>query len=344
MNLTDFTIEELNKLETLLQTSNNVGTIIDKLCTLEINNQKDSIQYNQTLLEFTRLVNIENETYQNACLNYQQCYKFARLLSTKINTSIFDTKPTNSIKNQNNKVIKRVINILITIMQQNQNFHQSIITNEFLETLSNLTNNITKKDLIKGLEHSIKVQSSLDTDINSIFISILEELTTQKLCHKYKEELLKAKYCIITSNKELELLLIEHKFSIPNTIYINSKIINELLKEGELSYNIIRSTELKVRAQTEINKLLNIKDSEYKNKDIYINSIIISCYLRALFSLMTCDEINDFNEEFHKQIDKLNYLKEQCDNRISEDIIINCFKSFNHDKEKIHILSTKSKN
>ena len=37
-----------------------------------------------------------------------------------------------------------------------------------------------------------------------------------------------------------------------------------------------------------------------------------------------------------KQIDKLNYLKEQCDNRISEDIIINCFKSFNHDKEKIN--------
>lgn len=340
MNLTNFTIEELSQLEKLLQVSNNVGIIIDKLCILELNNQKDSILYNQTILEFTRLVNIENETYQNANLDYQQCYKFARLLSAQINTEMFDTKPTNSFKNQNNKTIKRVINILISIMQQDKNFNQSIITDEFIETLSKLTNYITKNDLIQGLEHNIKIQSSLDTDINSIFISILEELITQRIYQQYKKELIKAKYCFATSNKELEILLIENKFSIPNIIYINSKIINELLKEEELSYNIIRYTELKIRAQIEINKLLNIKDNEYNNPEKYIHTIISSCYLRALFSLMTSDEINDFNEEFHEQLDKL----EDINNEISEKIIINCFKSFNKDKKRIRILSTKSKN
>lgn len=343
MSLSNFTIEELSKLERLLQASNNVGNIIDELCTLEINNQKDSIQYEQTLLEFTRLVNIENETYQTTNLDYQQYYKFARLLSTQVNAGIFDTKPTNSFKNYNNRTIKRTINILITIMQQDKSFHKSIIPDEFIEILSRLANNITKNTLIQGIEKNIKVQSSLDTDINSIFLSILEESINKKEYQQYKEELIKAKYCIATSNKELEILLLESKFNIPKHIYTNSKIINELLLEGELSYDIIRFTELKVRAQAEINKLLNTKDKEYNNPETYINSIIISCYIRALFSLMTSKEINDFKAELHEKTNSFEYLNEKHNNKISENIIINCFKVFNQDKARIRILSTKSK-
>lgn len=341
MNLTDFTIEELSQLEKLLEISNNVGNQFDKLCTLEINNQKNSIQYKQALLELTRAINIENETYQNIHLDYQQYYKFTRLLSSQINTGMFDIKPTNSIAIYQNRNIKRVINILVSIMQQNKKFLESIIQDDLITTISNITNNITKRDLIKGLEHNIQVQSSLDTDINSIFLSILEELITQREYQEYKQELIKIKYCIATTNKELEIFIIENKFNIPNIIYTNSKIINELLKEGELSYDIIRITELKAKAQTVINKLLRIKDSEYNNPFTYINSIINCCYLRALLSLMTNTEINDFNEEFHNKIE---YLKEYSKDRISENMIISCFKSFNHDKRKIRILSTKSKN
>ena len=229
------------------------------------------------------------------------------------------------------------------MMQQSQDFHKNIIPKEFIEEITNLDLKITQSDFQKGIEHSIKIQSALETDIHSMFLSVLENAITLKEYQKYHKNLIKAKYCFSTTNKELESLILECHFSIPSTIYISSRIINELLKESEISYDIIRFAKLKAKAQLEISKLLKLKDSEYSNPTTYIDSIISSCYLRALLSLMTDNEINDFNQEFHDFIDKPEYLKEHLYDRISENIIINCFKCIKYDKRKIRILSTKSK-
>lgn len=127
MEIMGFTIEELSQLESLLQISTNASKIMDYLCKLEVNRQKDREEYQQQLLELTRAINIENEKYQKLNLTYQQCYKYAKLLSIQANEPLFDTKPTTIIKNNNNRVIKRVINNLITIMMLSKNFHKSII-------------------------------------------------------------------------------------------------------------------------------------------------------------------------------------------------------------------------
>lgn len=342
MELMGFTIDELSQIESLLQLSTNISNIMDFLYQLEIHGKKDSEEYQQQILELTRAINTENEKYQTLNLTYQQCHKYAKLLSYQTNMPFFDTKPTTSFKNYNNRVVKRIINILITQMMNNKDFHKSIIPETIINQIIKIDNKITEDDFLTSFEHSVKLQATLNGDICCIFLSILEDAIPQRKYKEYREELIKAKYCVATTNKEIEAFLLHCKFSIPKEIYTGTKLTTELLQEENKSYDIIRFAELKSKAQIEINKLLQIKDSDYNNPTTYINSIISSCYLRALLSLMKDDEINDFNQEFHDQIDSHEYLKEHLNDRIGENIIINCFKCFKYDRGRIRILSIKN--
>jgi len=341
MELIGFEKRELEILESILQISTNVSNELERLCTLEIGGLKDSPVYRQALYELIRTINIENEKLKSTELSYSTCDKFIKFLSNQTKLPIFDVKPTTSITNAKHKNIKRVINILTSLMINKTDFHNNILNENLTKQILNLRFSKNKETLMQSLMHSVKIQTAIDTDINSMFLSILEDEINKQLNPKYRLELIKAKYCIATTNKELETFLIETKFNIPNTIYINSKITTQLLQEGEKSYNFIRFAQLKSKAKIEISKLLNIKDSEYNNQNRYINSIITSCYIRALLSLMTNEEIHDFNQEFHNHIESPDYLKEHLTDRISENIIINCFKCFKYDKSKTRILSAK---
>ena len=238
------------------------------------------------------------------------------------------------------KKFKRVINILMNHVQNNQEFHQSIINNSLLIDTNVIDETTSLQDsLTRGLNNSFKVQLSLNNDINSMFLSILESYISQS---EYREELIKIKYTIATTNKSLEQLIIGNRFDIPNTIFIGAKFMNELLQESKLSYEIIRFAELKTKAQMEINKLIQIKDSEYSNLSTNIDSIISSCYLRALLSLMSDEDVRNLEKEFELQTEMPEYMYKHLHNQISENIILNCFKSFECDKEKTRILTTKA--
>ena len=122
MEITGFNYDELNQLETLLKASSNVSSIIDSLYILDITKQKESPKYEQKLQELKTAIEEENKTYENANLTYQQCLKYAKLISSQTNIPIFDIKPTNSLTHYNNRLFKRVINILISHTQMIKNF------------------------------------------------------------------------------------------------------------------------------------------------------------------------------------------------------------------------------
>lgn len=339
MELSNFDKKELKILEHLLQTSNNVSNIFDRLCTLEMSELKDSNIYTQALQELTRAINIENETYSSAQLSETECYKYIKLLSEKTKLPIFDIRPTTSINNYQHKSIKRVINILTSMMINHPEFHKNILNDSLTQQIMNLQIINQKEDLINGFINNIQIDSTLDYDINCIFLSILEDEINKQKNTIIKNQLIKTKYCIKTTNKELEPFLITTNLNIPKTIFVNSKIKTQLLHAGEKTYNFIRFSKLKSKANNEISKLLDIKDNEYTNSKTESNSIIICCYLRALFTLMTDEEINDFNLQFHNIIENPKYASKHLYDRISENIIISCFKGYKYDKTKTRILS-----
>lgn len=339
MEKLNFNYDELLQLETLLEASAKISNIIDSLYNLDITGQKESSLYEIKLRELKKAIDDENKAYQNAKLSYQQCLKYSKLLSTQTNISIFDDKATNCLKNYSNRIFKRVINILMNFAQNNEEFHQNIVSNSLLIDSNIEETNPLQNSLIKGLNNSIKVQLFLNDDINSMFLSILESYIPQS---EYSEELTKVKYTIATTNKSLEEFILGNKFNIPNSIFCGAQLINELLQESEISYDIIRFAELKTKAQMEINKLIQIKDSAYSSDSTNIESIISSCYLRALLSLMTEEVVIALEKEFKMQIETPEYLYKYLHERISENIILSCFKCFKYDKGKTRILTIKA--
>lgn len=339
MEKLDFTLEELQQLESLLECSAKISNIIDSLYILDITEQKESSQYEIKLQELKQAIDNENKTYQTANLSYQQCLKYSKLLSSQTNISIFDDKAPTSIKHYNNRIFKRVINILITLVQNNPDFHQNIISNSLLIDSNTENTNTIQNSFTKGLSNSFKVQLSLNDDINSMFLSILESYIPQS---KYQQELTKVKYTLATTHKSLEQLILENKFNIPNTIYLGSQLMNELFQESQLSYEIIRFAELKTKAKIEINKIIEITDNEYLKDSTKIDSIISNCYLRALLSLMKDEEVENLEQEFKIKTQQPEYLYKHINDQISENMILSCFQSSKYDKKRTRVLTTKT--
>ena len=233
---------------------------------------------------------------------------------------------------------------LTNLAETNPNFQKQIIPDEILNTIANLSPGIKKANLLTSLNHSQNINQSLSIDINSIFLSILEDAISYKFNKNIRNKLIEAKYCIIFAHKNLESIMIGYNFNMPPNVYICSKMINEVLKEESASYNIMKFFELKSQAGKEVNYLLAIKDTEYENPETNINSVISQCYLRALLSLMSGEDVDRFNEEFHNEIESEKYLQVHATDRISENAIISCFKLFKQDKGRVRTLSTKSDN
>ena len=104
MEIIELSHEELSKLERLLQAASNVSAIIDSLYILEITGKKNSPEYNQKLSTLQKAISFENQEYQELDINYQECLKFAKLLSAKTNIPIFDIKASNSFQHHHHRI------------------------------------------------------------------------------------------------------------------------------------------------------------------------------------------------------------------------------------------------
>lgn len=342
MEIYKFDIEDFKNLESLLQISTEISKIYDKLCTLEINNQKDSKEYQELLKKLAELIEKEKQEYQKRNFTHEECIKYLKLFESKSTIPGMDNRVITSIKHQDNRISRRIMNNLLSILDQNKGFHQMVINGKIANDISNTISGITREDLLKSMENSTKIQEAIDNDVHSMFLSILEEAISYKSNANYRAELIKAKYCILFTHKNMESMFIDKNFDIPNEIYTSSKMLNQLLNQPEISYNLIKYMKLKSMAKFDINGLLNLYDYEYQKPNNFFNSIITECHIRALLSLMENDNVNDFNQEIIDVLNSPKYLSKHINDRISESIIINCFKYLKKDREKIRTLAAKA--
>lgn len=341
MDKLNFSKEELAKIEEFLKAATRINEIYNKLYHLEINGKKDSEEYNKLLKMLKEAINIENNIYINDNLTLQKCIKMIELLASAPNSTKISNINCIIEQNDSDIIVRRVINILTNKTLTNKNYAQNLIPKEMFEQLKNLGIPIESKQAYKNLNNDTKVQVAINNDITIVFLSILEDTITFKKYETYRNKLLKAKYDTVFTLKDIEEQIIENKFTIPTTVYINSRFINDLLQSEPQVYNMIKSIEVQTKASMHIIRLLNITDEDYKIENNNIASIIRQCYIRSLLTFMNDDEVYDLNDKFHELVESQNYLETHPYDRISETAIINCFKSLKQDRTKTRILSFK---
>ena len=109
MNLDKFDKSELKILESYLESSQKIYNIYEQLYQLDINNKKDSIEYQNLIKELQKEINIETEKYQKTNLTVEQNTKIIELLS---NANKENTNSISTIINQynSNLISRRVFN------------------------------------------------------------------------------------------------------------------------------------------------------------------------------------------------------------------------------------------
>ena len=212
MNSRQFNKEELIQLESLLQSATNISKIYDKLCELEIKNQKDTQEYKELITKLNQAIKEEDKKYQDYISNYHQCIKYATFLASKTNAHIFEDTVLTTIRNYDKRAVRRIILKLTNLAETNPNFQKKIIPDAIQNALINICPGITKNDLLAELNHNQRINQSLSMDINSMFLSILEDVILYKANNTIKNKLIEAKYGIIFSHKNLENMMIEYNY------------------------------------------------------------------------------------------------------------------------------------
>lgn len=344
MNLSNFNKEELTIVESFLQVANRINNIYDNLYKLELANKKDSNEYIKELEMLKEALKTENKKYKNANLTVEQKFKIIELLSNTPNS--VKNNDINSIINQDDsdKLNRRIINILVNQAVTDKDYSSNAIPKEVFELLEEIGISINHDEISKDINNQSKIELAINNDITLVFLAILQETSLLFKYSNYKNQLQKTIYRASFINKDIENQLIDNKFNIPKNIYTSSKFINDLLKTETYIYNIMLNIIIQTQINSHIITLLEIKDEEYNDPNANISSIINQCYIRALLTFMTDEEIYKLNEQFHELIETPSYLIKHPKDRISEEAIIRCFKNIKYDKAKKRTISLNKNN
>ena len=336
MNLKNFTKEELTLIESFLKSSQNIKNIYDKLEELDKNNLKNNKEYITQINRLKQEIIKENNKYKNANLTTEQKTKIIELLANNHNSS--KKENINLIINQqdNDLITRRVFNILVNQTFTNIDYTKKNISTNLLKLQNSYDLSINNNKNCKEINNYTKIQIAISNDIYLVFLNILEETLNLWKYSQYKKDLLKSFYSTLFINKNIEEQLINNNFNINDNIYISSKLINDLLKSNSTIYNIITSISVEPQLETHIQNLLNIKDYEYNYPSINIYSILTECYIKSLLTFLPNDRIQYLKKQFHYLITNHTYQK---NNRNSQEIIINCFKTIKHNQSKKRIIS-----
>ena len=324
MNISKFNKEELTIIESFLQSATTINNIYNNIYNLEISSKKETSEYNNQLKLLKEAIEKENKIYHKSNLTIEQKFKIIELLTNSPNS--INLNDINCIINQNeNDIInRRIINILIKETIITKDITDSKIPQKINKLIEKLKINTNQEEITKNIFKNSKIELAIKNDITLVFLSIINETLNLFKYSNYQYELKKIIYNTSFINKDIE---------------INSKLINDILKNNQKNYNNILNTIIKSQLKNQILALLEIKNKEYNNNKTNISSIINQCYIRALLTFLTEEDIYIINDKFHKLINSPNYLSKHPNNKISIENIINCLKNIKYDKTKKRIIS-----
>ena len=273
-----------DKLEELITLSSKILKIYDKLYNLEINNNKENLEYQKNLSYLNLLIEIEDEIYPN-------------ITDEDIETYI------NLIKNTNIKTTLSDFNVIID--SKNETYLLKRILNRLkLETKSRL---ITKFQLSNNQDkaNQLLLNQLIYEDILNAFIfeTNLAIFNTNK--EEYKLALNMIKYIVSFLNKNIENKL-KNNFNIPDKYYLISNIAANQYYIDEKDYKKLIQHHYLEYINKEIIKIgkIDIYNSSYSYEEYkgILQKNLIKAYLsldgeNILLKKKIHDKINENNIE-----------------------------------------------
>ena len=174
-----------------------------------------------------------------------------------------------------------------------------------------------------------------------MFLSLIEDFINQPSLNNLRELLIRAKYKTSFIIPDIEGSLIDSTFNISPTVWINSRIVADAYRLEDEIYRTLKNLFGIEIANEQLNRLLEITDYDYSNKDKNTEAIFRQSFLRAVLSLIGSDVVENIEDDFKKHTSSVEYTLKINPSRISESLVNEAFKQINHDKTKQVVLSLK---
>jgi len=324
----------------LIKTTNSIDSIYRKMYDLEINGKKDTEDFNQILDYLSMAIEVEEKLYKEANLSYLQCIAIADyILQDKLPDGFLND--TESIMNQcyDNRVLRRILSILVHKIISDHESVRQMLPEEIIELMEQLGMPNPDKLVSQAIYSSIELQKAFERDIFNGYLAILQEFIVSNTYKNFRNDLIRSKYNTSFINKQIENDMISSKFDIPDTFYVNSRFVADLTQTDLELYKMLKNLYGVKESTKQISEVIEIGDMDYSDSKKAITSILRQCLMRSAFLLMSDEVISDVNYEFHEFVEDKKYLDRHPHDRISEQLIVNCFKAIKKDRNKPSVLS-----
>ena len=260
-------------------------------------------------------------------------------LNSKLSKEFPNDMDSIMTQNYDNRILRRILSTLVYRVISDYEGIKNTLPNEIIDLMTQLGMPNPDQIVSQSIYSSIELQKAFEKDLINGYLVFLQELFNKKENIPYRGALLKSKYNVLFINKQVEKDLLSSKFHIQDNFYANSKFIADLTQIDLELYKMLRNSFGVKESAKQISEMIEVGDMDYSDINTSISSMLRQCLMRSAFLLMSDEVISDVNYEFHEFIEKDDYLKRHPNDRISEQLIINCFKSIKRDRTKQMVLS-----
>ena len=334
-----FNNDDFIQIDNLIKITSSIDSIYSKLYDLETKDKKDTDDYRKLMEELKLSIEIENKQYEVCNLNYWKCVAWRHyFLNKKVPVNFIGNIESMMIPDYNYRIMRRIISKLEKKMTTDFESIKETLPQDLEKQLKQLglyNNNF----LSKMVDSSEDVLESLQLDILNAYLTILEEFIDNKDYNYLKNELINSKYNLSFIKGKIESDMISNNFEVSDTIYINSKFYADLIHLDFKRYNDLRNSLGQEKIMNQIINLLEIGDMDYSNSSKICTSVLRQCFIRASLLTMGNDMIEKINLKFNQYIKDEKYVQKHPYDRISKQLIENCFNNVEKDREKVSIIS-----
>lgn len=337
------TKNDYEQIEKIIKTSLSIETLYKRLYALELDGKKDTEEYKINLDYLSIAKEVEEKEYSDFNLTEEKAKAWANyLLSDKLPSTFLQNVDSLVEQNYANITLRRILSNLINITEE------SVLKDQLPKELVDIMKLVGIDDADKVISDAAiscsELRRAFEVDLINAYLYILnEQIEKNNHFKESKECLMSAKYNAIFINREIENQMLFREFSIPELVYFTSKIIADKDNMKDDMYKHLRNEYGKVYSVKQISEMLEIGDLDYNNVSLATTSLLRQCLMRASFLLMSDDSISDVNYNFHEFIEDERYLKNHRYDKISEQLIINCFNCIKKDRKNVDSVSLKYK-
>ena len=323
---------EFKDLKYLLCISRMVEDLYEKLYNLEINNQKESLEYNRYLEYLKMVLDMENEAYLKLDLNdYDKISRYLMFIDSTYNL----TKDTSDLKSvirgdYEKRIVRRLVAKITYNIPHKSEFIGFTFHDEIRENIKEMINETMLVD--EDINNYVQDFNNVNNNLYIMFLNIVYQAYLDKNNSFIKEDLLKTYYNLIYLNPSLELKMLDTKFSVPS--------ISDIASLNEEEKIIARKRILPLSFDL-LDTLLYVSDEEFSYHAPMRAIVVLNCLLESCLYLL---EEHNFEIVYNYYLDTINdldYKQKYADDKICKGIVLNSFNLVKSAKEKPNALELK---